>query len=56
VFYWTSLQRRRDFLCELQEARHELDTAMHDLVDTKNIEAIDAAIKQLHEALEYDKK
>jgi hypothetical protein len=43
---------------ELQEARHELETAAHDFGGHKKeaIEAVDNAIKQLREALEYDKK
>lgn len=43
---------------ELQEARHELETAAHDFGGHRKeaIEAIDGAIKQLREALEYDKK
>ncbi len=43
---------------ELQEARRELETAAHDFGGHRKeaIEAIDNAIKQLREALEYDKK
>jgi hypothetical protein len=43
---------------ELQEARHELETAAHDFGGHRKeaIEAVDNAIKQLREALEYDKK
>jgi spore germination protein YaaH len=43
---------------ELQEARHELETAAHDFGGHRKeaIEAIDSAIKQLRQALEYDKK
>jgi len=43
---------------ELQDARHELETAAHDFGGHKKeaIEAVDNAIKQLREALEYDKK
>ena len=43
---------------ELQEAKHELETAAHDFGGhrVEAIEAIDNAIKQLKQALEYDKK
>jgi hypothetical protein len=43
---------------ELQEARKELETAAHDFGGHRKeaIEAIDNALKQLREALEYDKK
>ncbi|HLJ29302.1 MAG TPA: hypothetical protein VKY85_21525 [Candidatus Angelobacter sp.] len=43
---------------ELREARHELETAAHDFGGHKKeaIEAVDNAIKQLQEALKYDKK
>ena len=43
---------------ELQEARHELETAAHDFGGhrVKAMQAIDNAIKQLREGLEYDKK
>lgn len=43
---------------ELQEAKRELETAAHDFGGhrVEAIEAIDNAIKQLHQALEYDKK
>ena len=43
---------------ELREARHELETAAHDFGGHRKeaIEAIDNAIKQLQEALQYDKK
>jgi len=43
---------------ELQEAKKELQTAAHDFGGHRKeaIEAIDAALKQLREALEYDKK
>lgn len=43
---------------ELEEAKHELETAAHDFGGHRKeaIEAIDNAIKQLREALEYDKK
>lgn len=43
---------------ELQEARHELETAAHDFGGhrVEAMQAIDNAIKQLKEALEYDKK
>ena len=43
---------------ELREARRELETADHDFGGHRKeaIEAVDNAIKQLQEALEYDKK
>jgi hypothetical protein len=43
---------------ELKEARHELETAAHDFGGHRKeaIEAVDNALKQLQEALEYDKK
>lgn len=43
---------------ELQEARRELETAAHDFGGHRKeaIESVDNAIKQLKEALEYDKK
>jgi len=43
---------------ELREARRELETAAHDFGGHKKeaIEAVDNAIKQLQEALQYDKK
>jgi len=43
---------------ELKEARHELETAAHDFGGHRKeaIEAVDAALKQLQQALEYDKK
>jgi hypothetical protein len=43
---------------ELREARHELETAAHDFGGHRKeaIEAIDNAIKQLDQALQYDKK
>lgn len=43
---------------ELQEAKHELEIAAHDFGGHRKeaIEAVDNAIKQLKEALEYDKK
>jgi uncharacterized coiled-coil DUF342 family protein len=43
---------------ELQESRRELETAAHDFGGHRKeaIEAIDNALKQLREALEYDKK
>ena len=43
---------------ELREARRELETAAHDFGGHRKeaIEAVDNAIKQLQEALEYDKK
>ena len=48
----------RAALRELREARHELETAAHDFGGHRKeaIEAVDAAIKQLEEALKYDKK
>lgn len=43
---------------ELREARHELETAAHDFGGHRKeaIEAVDNAIKQLQDALNYDKK
>jgi hypothetical protein len=43
---------------ELEEAKKELQSAAHDFGGhrVEAIEAIDNALKQLHEALEYDKK
>jgi hypothetical protein len=43
---------------ELKEARHELETAAHDFGGHRKeaIEAVDNALKQLQQALEYDKK
>jgi hypothetical protein len=43
---------------ELREARKELETAAHDFGGHRKeaIEAVDNALKQLQEALEYDKK
>ena len=43
---------------ELQEARRELQTAAHDFGGhrAEALEAVDNAIKQLHQALKYDKK
>jgi hypothetical protein len=48
----------RAALHELREARHELETAAHDFGGHKAeaIEAVDNAIKQLQQALQYDKK
>ena len=48
----------RAALRELREARKELETAAHDFGGHRKeaIEAVDAAIKQLEEALKYDKK
>jgi hypothetical protein len=48
----------RAALHELQEARRELQTAAHDFGGHRKeaLEAVDNAIKQLREALEYDKK
>ncbi len=43
---------------ELEEAKHELQTAAHDFGGhrVEAIEAIDNALKQLRQALQYDKK
>lgn len=43
---------------ELREARHELETASHDFGGHRKeaIEAVDNAIRQLQEALKYDRK
>jgi hypothetical protein len=48
----------RTALHELREAKKELQTASHDFGGHRKeaIEAVDNAIKQLQEALEYDKK
>ncbi len=48
----------RTALRELREAKKELQTASHDFGGHRKeaIEAVDNAIKQLQEALEYDKK
>jgi len=48
----------RSAIHELQEARRELETADHDFGGHRKeaIEAIDQALKQLREALKYDKK
>lgn len=48
----------RAALRELREARKELETAAHDFGGHRKeaIEAVDNAIKQLQEALQYDKK
>ncbi|HET6844186.1 MAG TPA: hypothetical protein VFK06_21275 [Candidatus Angelobacter sp.] len=48
----------RTALRELREAKKELQTAAHDFGGHRKeaIEAVDNAIKQLQEALEYDKK
>ena len=48
----------RAALHELREARHELETAAHDFGGHRKeaLEAVDNAIKQLQEALQYDKK
>ena len=45
-------------LRELREVKKELETASHDFGGHRKeaIEAVDNAIKQLQEALEYDKK
>ena len=43
---------------ELEQSKHELQTAAHDFGGHRKeaIEAIDQAIRQLEEALKYDKK
>lgn len=48
----------RAALRELREARRELETAAHDFGGHRKeaIEAVDNAIKQLEQALQYDKK
>lgn len=48
----------RAALRELREARRELETAAHDFGGHRKeaIEAVDNAIRQLQEALQYDKK
>lgn len=48
----------RAALRELREARKELETGAHDFGGHKQeaIEAVDNAIKQLQQALQYDKK
>ncbi|HLJ88063.1 MAG TPA: hypothetical protein VKZ53_14670 [Candidatus Angelobacter sp.] len=48
----------RSAIRELQEAKHELETAAHDFGGHRKeaLEAVDKAINQLKEALEYDKK
>jgi len=48
----------RGALMELREARKELETAAHDFGGHRKeaIEAVDQAIKQLQQALQYDKK
>lgn len=48
----------RSAIRELREARHELETAAHDFGGHRKeaLEAVDNAIKQLQEALQYDKK
>lgn len=48
----------RAALRELREARRELETAAHDFGGHRKeaLEAVDNAIKQLQEALQYDKK
>jgi len=45
-------------LHELEEAKRELQTAAHDFGGHRKeaVEAVDNAIKQLREALKYDKK
>ena len=48
----------RTAIRELREARRELETAAHDFGGHRKeaMEAVDNAIKQLQEALQYDKK
>ena len=48
----------RAALHELREARRELETAAHDFGGHRKeaLEAVDNAIRQLQEALQYDKK
>jgi hypothetical protein len=48
----------RAALRELREARRELETAAHDFGGHRKeaIEAVDNAIKQLQQALQYDRK
>jgi hypothetical protein len=48
----------RAALHELREARRELETAAHDFGGHRKeaIEAVDNAIRQLQQALQYDKK
>ena len=48
----------RAALRELRESRRELETAAHDFGGHRKeaIEAVDNAIKQLQEALQYDKR
>jgi hypothetical protein len=48
----------RAALRELREAKHELETAAHDFGGHRKeaIESIDNSIRQLEEALKYDKK
>jgi hypothetical protein len=48
----------RGALRELREARRELETASHDFGGHRKeaIEAVDNAIRQLQQALQYDKK
>jgi hypothetical protein len=43
---------------ELEEAKHELETAAHDFGGHRKeaLEAVNVAIRQLHQALEYDRK
>ena len=43
---------------ELQEAKHELQVAAHDFGGHRKeaLESVDTAIRQLQEALQYDKK
>jgi hypothetical protein len=47
----------RAALRELEEAKHELQTAAHDFGGHRKeaLEAVNTAIRQLHEALEYDR-
>jgi len=48
----------RAAISELREARRELETAAHDFGGHRKeaLEAVDNAIKQLQQALQYDKK
>lgn len=48
----------RGALRELREAKRELETAAHDFGGHRKeaVEAVDTAIRQLQEALQYDKK
>lgn len=48
----------RTALRELREAKRELETAAHDFGGHRKeaVEAVDTAIRQLQQALQYDKK